>query len=45
MPFDYMWQFTYPISNQEFYNGVLVINQKSDLILKLKFQNIINHLN
>jgi hypothetical protein len=22
MPFDYMWQFlTYPISNQEFYNG------------------------
>jgi hypothetical protein len=21
MPFDYMWQFPYPISNQEFYNG------------------------
>jgi transglutaminase/protease-like cytokinesis protein 3 len=40
MPFDYMWQFlTYPISNQEFYNEVLVlINQKSDLILKLKFK-------
>jgi hypothetical protein len=34
----------YPISNQEFYNGTGVDKSKSDLILKLKFQNIINHL-
>jgi transglutaminase/protease-like cytokinesis protein 3 len=47
MPFDYMWQFLLiPFQIKSFIMEVLVlINQKSDLILKLKFQNIINHLN